>query len=196
MTLHPLPPLPASSNPLRRQAGGPEGRLQRPAAGLLPSRPAPADPQDGGAGPKMEAEHRWSCWTTSSLSLVSLAGLEDEPLGSQPRRHPCRVSPRTCINHLLDSAPAAGLSLFCRFTPVEPGSLGLIFGPQPEITTVLQDPGSGRLLLPLAVLVQPQADGGCELRLPDTDLLHQLPLPGELLNQVSRLMRLVDRYLH
>lgn len=149
-----------------------------------------SDPHDCAAG------SGWSCWTTSSLSLVSLAGLEDEPLGSQLHRHPCRVGPSASIEHLLNSAPAAGLSLFGCFSPAIPGSRGLIFGPQPEITLVLQDRSSGRLLLPLAVMVQPQADGGCELLLPDSHHLHQLPLPSELLNQVSRLMRLVDRHLH
>ena len=195
MTMLPLQhqPLSTSTGPLRRSATGrPVRQLARPGSSLQGSVPLAVARAEAGEG----AGPGWSCWYTSSLALVSLAGLEDRPLGSQIRRHPCRVDARACIGHLLESAPAAGLSLFSRLDGQGPGARGLTFGPKPDITVVLQESASGRLQLPLAVVVRPQADGGCEICLPDVEQLQALPLPAELLGQAARLMRLVDRYWH
>ncbi len=182
---HDLPAL--ALQPTRRT--GAAGRGTRPAMRQAATRAAQTQPGEAAPG-------GWSCWYTSSLALVSLAGLEDKPLGNQPRRHPCRVGVRACIEHLLESAPAAGLSLFSRLDGQGVGMRGLIFGPKPDITAVLQDRSSGRLFLPLAVQVWPQMDGGCELHLPDPGQWGEIPLPPELLTQAARLLRLVDRHLH
>ena len=126
MTMLPLQLPPLSAGSVRRSATGrPVRQLARPGTSLQGSGYLEAEraEADQGAGPG------WSCWYTSSLSLVSLAGLEDRPLGSRIRRHPCRVEARACIGHLLESAPAAGLSLFSRLDGQGAGARGLIFGP-------------------------------------------------------------------
>ncbi|WP_251972012.1 hypothetical protein [Sphaerotilus microaerophilus] len=138
----------------------------------------------------------WLCWQTSSLSLVSLAAMDGDPVGDE---HPARRLPvdlARALAHLRDAAAALDWPVFATLQPRDAGHLWLVMGASADTTTVLQRDDHAAIELPLTLQLKRRRDGGCEARWHAAGTLTGRGLPDGLIAQVARLPRLLDHAWH
>jgi hypothetical protein len=179
-----LPPAPVRLKP---PTFTPPHAVRRP---LIDHRPSTHSPH-----PHRQATP-WLCWQTSSLSLVSLAAMDGDPVGDE---HPARHLPvdlARALAHLQDAAAALDWPVFATLQPRDAGHLWLVMGASADTTTVLQRDDHAAIELPLTLQLKRHRDGGCEARWHAAGALAGHGLPDGLIAQVARLPRLLDHAWH